>query len=174
MKKILFVCLIALGMIFTSCTSTEYCISSKGLQDQMEFAAIDFGNLGFELSGKESNYQNNLYVSGTSYTGAGYGTMLDNDYVYKDTYTFKDENGNSVKFTVQYSVVCDGGICRVQVCDCETNKSELYNKLCRNEKLLKINNLPSDYGYSIDHSGEVVLFVAGAIALATGVIIVMF
>lgn len=148
MKKILFITLLAISFAFASCTSTGYCVSAKKLQTQIEKTNEDYNELGFMFTGMQTNSQNNVYVAGYNYNQyTGYNSVMANNIVYKDTYTFKDENQNSVRFTVQYSIRCNGGLYNVEICDCETNKYDLYNKLCNNSNLNKINYLPNDYKY---------------------------
>ena len=159
---------VMLNMMLTSCTSTSYCISANSLQTQLEKTQNDYKDLGFEFTGKKSNTQNNLFVSSVSYSSyGGYGTALANDIVYKDTYTFKDENENTVKYTVQYSIIKNAGLYNVEICDCETNKSDLYNKLCDNENLKAINNLPKDVSYEYYDSAKTYLLLTGIITVPT-------
>ena len=163
MKKILFICLIVFGLIFSSCTSTGYCISSKKVQEQIEKTTDDYNSFGFMFTGIQNSSQNNIYIDGYTYNRyTGINSVLANNVVYKDTYTFKDANGNSVRFSIQYQIICENGLYNVVICDCETNKSDLYNKLCNNENLRKINYLPNDYKYKYYDEGKTLfLFLAG-------------
>ena len=67
MKEILLMCLVLISAVFTSCTSTGYCVSANKLNEQLEKIAEDYNNEGFMYVGKNTNSQNNLYVAGYNY-----------------------------------------------------------------------------------------------------------
>ena len=166
MKKILLMCLVLISAVFTSCTSTGYCVSANKLNEQLEKIAEDYNNEGFMYVGKNTNSQNNLYVAGYNYNKySGYESVLANNMIYKDTYVFKNEGGNTVRFTVQYQVQCEGGLSNVSICECETDNSNLYNKLCNNSSLNSINHLPNSYKYEYYDSAKTYLLVAGICCL---------
>jgi hypothetical protein len=169
MKKIM--CFIFSVLLFNSCTTTEKYISARTLENQLKKVDSCYNSLGFNLSGVKSNSQNDLHVSGYNYSSLiGISSVLENDIMYRDTYIFRNKNNNTVKFTIQYKVVgTNGELDYVSICECETDKSDLYNKLCNNKDLTSINSLPkNNFKYTSPGKTSIVV---GFIAIATFIII---
>lgn len=155
MKKILIMCLIALGMLFTSCTTTKNYMSINSHVDKVNSLKEYYSENGFHLNGTASNVDNSLIFGGTLFINNSATPIFKNDFLIKDTYKFKNDNGDYVNFTLGYKIgrfetnvqlgnrerTFEHEIIHSEVCDCETNDYKQYEKLCKNENLIDFNNL---------------------------------
>ena len=155
MKKILIMCLIALGMMFTSCTTTKNYMSINSYMDKLNSLNDYYSENGFHLNGTASNVDNSLIFDGTLFINNSATPIFKNDFLVKDTYKFKNDNGDYVNFTLGYKIgrfetnvqlgnrerTFEYEIIHSEVCDCETNDYKQYEKLCKNEILIDFNNL---------------------------------
>ena len=91
--------------VFIGCSSPYSVTSSDFFAKEVVKANSEIIEMGYQLSGTETNTKNNLYVKGTSYTPvSGYGTAMGNDFVAIDKYKFTDSKGNTMSYTVSYTV----------------------------------------------------------------------
>lgn len=150
MKKILFIFLIVFGFILTSCTTTKTYMSTKTYVNKVSLLKEYYNENGFYLNGTASNTDKTLLYVGTFSSVP----IFYNDFFIKDTYKFKSNNGDYVNFTLGYKIdkfetFESGGeekninyeIVHSEVCDCETNNYELYEKLCKNRNILDFYNV---------------------------------
>lgn len=168
MRKFLFMCLIAFGLMFTSCTTTKNYMSTKTYVNKVSLLKDYYNENGFYLNGTASNTNNTLMYSGTwllnEYSSV---PIFYNDFLIKDTYKFKNENGDYVNFTLGYKIdkfeiFGKGGesqkneyeIIYSEVCDCETNDYKLYENLCKNKNLIDF--------YNVDKADKIKIVDGGA------------
>ena len=100
--------LIGFSVVFflmTSCYTTRNVKSKESLDRNVENAIVYLSSLGYNQTGIENNYTNELFVSGYSFsTNYGIKSIISNDFTYSDTYTFSDSKGNTVEFNLSYNL----------------------------------------------------------------------
>lgn len=137
---------------FTSCMDT-YQVTRKTTYDG-RIASIhsELSKQGFRSVGTNSETKNNVYVSATSYSKySGYGSKMENDFVTTDTYKYADTTGNTMNYSVSYTLKNDAVtgtlyVDNVEVCGCETSNPKDYEKMCGRYSMVrqKMKNLPKD------------------------------
>ena len=170
MKKILIMCLIALGMMFTSCTTTKSYMSINSYVNKVNSLKDYYAENGFYLNGTASNVDNSLIFNGTLFINNSATPIFKNNFLIKDTYKFKNDNDDYVNFTLGYKIgefeaYKQGGkindtkieyeIIHSEVCACETNDYKQYEKLCRNEFLIDFNNVSKTDKIIVPNSGNI-------------------
>ena len=148
----------------TSCYHTEYVSSYSDYLERMNNVEVSLNKNGYELSGKERDERNNVYVSAISYsTETGYGTAMNNDYITTDKYTFTDSVGDKMSFNIDYRLRLSYDsvlyVESVSVPQCATSNPKKYYMLCGPESpIYSIKNLPVDTEVKIyDEGGTLVL-----------------
>ena len=95
--------LIALMFCLTSCYSVKYLNTKEELNRNIDAAIVYLNDLGYHQNGVSLDTKNELVVTGVSYSSTtGYGTRMNNNYVYNDRYSFVNSEGNTIEFTVSY------------------------------------------------------------------------
>jgi len=151
MKKIILYTIIA-AALFTSCTTTVPVTSKIAFDSAVAGVQEDLSTKGYTPSGVQNSTQNNVYVSGVSYSRYnGYGTAMSNDYRHTDTYTFtNDSTGNTMNYSVQYGYKKTSDdrlyyVTDVRVVGCETSNPKEYTDVCGpNSKIVSLNDLQKD------------------------------
>lgn len=142
--------LLCVPFSFSSCMDTFYVTKRSTFDNAISSVQGQLAKEGLKSVGSNSETKNNLYAAGTSYSRyTGYGTKMENNFVTQDTYHFADSEGNTMNYTVAYSAKqTDNGVPyveNIEVCGCETNNPNEYERLCGNESLVKqINLIPKD------------------------------
>lgn len=98
------VCIISL--LGSGCYSKIPMTSKQILDNQIDKIEKELNKMGYHLSGFEYNADNNIMVTGTSFSPkSGYGSMLGNNYVFTNTYTFTNDNAQTINYSVSYNMV---------------------------------------------------------------------
>ena len=120
-------------LCLSSCTTTYQVTSKAALNKALDNVAIELRSKGYYPVGMSTDTKNEVTITGQSYSKhAGYGTLMDNNYITNDTYRFADTNGNSMNYTVSYQLRNNNGFIYVtdlQVKGCETSNIKEYTNL---------------------------------------------
>ena len=152
MKKILFMCLIALGMMFTSCKTTKNYMSIPTYYEKTNALKEYYTDKGYMLVGTSSNSQQSLVSGGMLFYKNGVAPILYNNVIFKDTYKFKNNTGETLNFTLSYKIgdftvytnddsYTDYEILYSDVCECEVSELQKYEELCKNKPLIDFNTV---------------------------------
>ena len=167
--------------VFIGCSSPYSVTSSDFFAKEVVKANSEIIEMGYQLSGTETNTKNNLYVKGTSYTPvSGYGTAMGNDFVAIDKYKFTDSKGNTMSYTVSYKLIEEEdvdviSVWNVGIQQCETSNPQDYMRLCGSDSpIKKLTNLPKniDVGYSEVNSPYSWLIVSGILIAIGGALLI--
>jgi len=162
MKKTTLILSAALvALMASSCYSTKNVVTQTTYQQAVEKLKSDMATRGYALSGQNSEKKNELQVTGVSYSKyTGYGTQMDNNYFQYDTYSFTNESGDNMNFSVKYEeeMAPEGFVYleNIQVLGCSTSKPSDYNDLCAGDiaPAKTIGNLPKDASASYFDYGK--------------------
>lgn len=121
--------------LLSSCYNTYNVTSYSDHYIEILNAQNELAKMGYELAGEDTRTDNNVYVSSVSYsTTSGYGTAMNNDYMTTDTYTFRNDEGNTMNYSVSYKLHRSADsilyVTNVSVPQCETSKPSEYTRLC--------------------------------------------
>lgn len=157
-KKLLLGAMVfALGMTFlSSCTTTRQTISTKNYLYTVGSVNYAIESLGYNLSGTSSDQKNEVYVAAISYsTETGYGSAMNNDYYWYDTYRFTDSVNNTASYQVKYKYSKDdkGGyyVSNVSLAGCDCSNPKDYSKICGYDGVAKqLNYIENDQVSTFD------------------------
>lgn len=93
----------------------------------------------------------------------------------QDSYTFKDDNGNTMEYTVSYALEEDSDnkkyVENISVVGCKTSEGDIYDKYCGNDaKVRQLEQLPNDITVKKFSAGKLVFNLVGAPLLILGAI----
>lgn len=139
MKKLRLIFLFCVAcLLITSCTSTKIVFATSALNSANDAVELQMKQKGYLLSNKGSDTKNEVYVSGQSYsTYSGYGTLMENKLQKYDTYTFTNEDGNKISYTIKYSPKenCENEhvfyyVEDISLVGCEVTELGKYTEIC--------------------------------------------
>lgn len=118
-------------LCFSSCTETKYMTRKSTLDKMVDSVKTQLMNEGYHTTGFSTRQANEMEVAGISYTSnAGFGTVLKNNFVTQDTYTFADTLGNTVSYSLFYALDRQEVVVNAGLCGCETSNPHDYDKVC--------------------------------------------
>lgn len=130
--KVLLLVVISITL-FSSCYSTVNLYSQKQLEEKKASINANLENLGysltnvssedvFDISGQEAN-------SGFTMEFSSCGKSLKSNEYTKDLYTFRNNNGETAQYIVQYKQL-PGYVFDIKVDGCSTSNGTDYGKIC--------------------------------------------
>lgn len=122
-------------VLMASCTTSKQTISTSTYQREIETVNESLESMGYYLSGTSSDQKNEVYVSAVSYSSqTGYGSAMDNDYYWYDTYRFTDSANNTASYQVKYKLGKDDRdkqyVTNVSVVGCDCSNKKDYATVC--------------------------------------------
>lgn len=135
--------LVILGTVLffgTSCTDKLYVNSQDSYRQTTDQIKNELGNQGYSLIGEKKETKNEVSVEAVSYTRAGYGSKMQNNYWTYGEYSFLDSENNEVKYSLKFEEGTDF-VYNVQVIGCSSSKN--YDEICGESGVIKsnINNM---------------------------------
>lgn len=135
MKKLFFILMSIASIVMSSCTTTMQTISTSNYLGEIDKVNNSLVSMGYKLSGKTHDEKNEVYVSSISYsTKSGYGSAMNNDYYWYDTYRFTDDKNNTASYQVKYKCRKDDRegvyVSNVSVMGCDCSDTRDYNHIC--------------------------------------------
>lgn len=140
MKKLLFIIVIAVTAILSSCTTSKLAINGAGYKQNMQAVTQTIQEIDstYVLSQQGHTENNNVVVSGVSYNQyTGYGTAMANQLNCQDSYTFTNAAGDNIEFTLTYQPQDDihgnAFFESIYVSNCKTSNNKVFQNVCGNE-----------------------------------------
>ncbi|MBR1517039.1 MAG: hypothetical protein IJ620_02695 [Bacteroidales bacterium] len=135
MKRLLLYLVVIVPIALTSCTTTMQTISTSNYLGEIDKINSNLFSMGYKLSGKTHDEKNEVYVSSISYsTDYGYGSAMDNDYYWYDTYRFIDDKNNTASYQVKYKCRRDDRdgiyVSNVSITRCDCSDTQDYSRIC--------------------------------------------
>ena len=179
MRKLLLFSLVIVILGMTSCMDVYHVTKKSTFDRAINSVQFEMNNQGFNSIGSSSNTRNETVVTGVSYSRySGYGSAMANNFITQDTYRFSDSIGNTMSYSVSYSLKQtpkgDLYVDNVEVSGCESSNPKYYNKLCGNESLInRINNLPKDMEIESINTANTALAATVPVILLSVIIVLM-
>lgn len=139
--------LVAVCALSTSCTSPQTIVTTSALEATNNEIELRLKEKGYFVSNKSTDTKNELYVSGQSYSNyTGYGTKMDNHYQKYDTYSFVNEQGNKVSYTIKYTLNQTSNfdnfdvlyyVDNLSLVGCEATEPGKYSEICGDQGMVK-------------------------------------
>lgn len=154
-------------ILFTSCTSVQYLISTEDMQEQIAATINLFEEKGYEYIGSETSSNNTLYVDHWhyNYTTGTKNSVLNNLQSQQATFNFVNPQGYTAEFSVLAYPKAEG-IYKAQVTSCKVTQPNLYNTLCNSTEIQTLNNLPREYEYRYISWGKTTLILTIPLLIA--------
>ncbi|MBQ7280697.1 MAG: hypothetical protein IJR13_08280 [Bacteroidales bacterium] len=159
MKYSILLCVCVLALMLSGCTQTVYVTSANQFVRSLDEIDSTLAEKGFVKSGEDNSNKNNLHVAGISYDShGGYNTVLGNDYVYSYTSRYKNEDGNTLSYTLDYRMdkVFNENeylyVYSVSVNGCNVSEPEDFIPLCNQTIAPKIDTMPRDMPVDVYNS----------------------
>ncbi len=178
MKKTFY--LLTVLVMFSSCTSTLQVVSTENFGRALTTIEEGLSENGYEISGMSDETQNEVSVTGTSYSYyTGYGSAMKNNYWQYREYSYIDSAENMVSYTVKYQlkqdINGDAFIQDLQVTNCSANKK--YATFCGQDGIVKQNinqvaNNP-DKTVRVSDSGKTVLAIIGGTTVISTIALII-
>lgn len=175
-KTLLFIFLTV--VLLASCTTTRQTISTTNYLREVGKVNSSIESLGYTLSGTSSDQKNEVYVSAISYsTQTGYGSAMQNNYYWYDTYRFSDRENNTASYQVKYKYSVDdkGGyyVSNVSLAGCDCSNPKDYNTICGYGGVTKsLNHIEKDQVSTFDDNAGTYVLVY-SIILGGGLIAIL-
>jgi len=178
MKKTFY--LLAMLIMLSSCTTTMQVVSTENFSQALSTVEEQLSENGYEISGMSDETQNEVSVTGTSYSYyTGYGSAMKNNYWQYREYSYIDSAENMVSYTVKFQLKKDihgeAFIQNLQVTNCSANKK--YATICGQDGIVKSNieqvvNNP-DKTVRVSDTGKTLLAVLGGTSLAAAILLIV-
>lgn len=159
-------------ILMTSCTTTKQTISADSYLREIETVNESLESMGYSLYGTSSDQKNEVYVSAISYNSqTGYGSAMNNDYYWYDTYRFADSANNTASYQVKYKYGKDDRdklyVTNVSVVGCDCSNKKDYSTICGEYGAINnLNHLKSDQISVFNDSGATAVLVTCSILAA--------
>ncbi len=150
MKKSILLVLFGTLLFMSSCMDTFYATKKSTYDNAILAIQSQMKENGFSATGSKSNTHNETVVKSTTYrTETGYSTEMENKEIAEESYSFTDDNGNTMSYSVTFLPKEDADgkpyVEDVQLCGCETSNPKDYEKFCGNNSFVKsVNHLEKD------------------------------
>ncbi|MBQ4420790.1 MAG: hypothetical protein II878_04525 [Bacteroidales bacterium] len=179
MKKYYLFIAIPIALLLSSCTTSRPTISTDSYRSELHYVNSTIESLGYNLSGTSSDKKNEVYVYATSYsTQTGYGTAMNNNYYWYDTYRFTDSTNNTVSYKVKYKYGKDNKdeyyVENVSVVECDCTKEKDYERACGRYGVVKnLNFIKNDQTSTFSDDAGTVLLVTSLLLAAEVVVLLL-
>jgi hypothetical protein len=168
------------SIFFTGCYTTIQAPTYTDYKECMDKIESELYEMDYELSGSSRNTNNDIYVAGYTYSKySGVNSVLNNNYIVSDKYTFSNSAGNTLDFNISYRVWrADNEVKTIFLTDiyvpqCKTSNQKDYYKLCGNgSPIYSIKKMPQRNMKKYDPvSTELAVY--GTLILVGGVLLLL-
>lgn len=136
---------VAACALSASCTSPKIIVTISDLESTNNEIELKLKEKGYVVSNKSTDTKNEIYVSGQSYSKyTGYSTEMDNHYQKYDTYSFVNEQGNKISYTIKYTPAQTSNYDHVlyyadnlSMVGCEVTEPGKYSEICGDQGMIR-------------------------------------
>ncbi|MCQ2281274.1 MAG: hypothetical protein MJZ99_01415 [Bacteroidales bacterium] len=140
-----FILFVAACALSASCTSPKIIVTTSDLESTNNEIELKLKEKGYVVSNKSTDTKNEIYVSGQSYSKyTGYSTEMDNHYQKYDTYSFVNEQGNKISYTIKYTPAQTSNYDTVlyyadnlSMVGCEVTEPGKYSEICGDQGMVR-------------------------------------